>query len=58
MLNKSDFFFSSIFFDKPPGWEKLGIPPDGNLDCLSSAVKSWQGGRKVQLELAWPSALD
>lgn len=37
LLNESDFFF----FHQPPGRVKLELLPDGNFDCLSSAVKSW-----------------
>ena len=52
------WYFSSDFFHQPSGRKWLGIPSDGNLDCLSSALKSWQSRSKVQLELAWPSVLD
>lgn len=51
-------FFLQTFFHQPSSGERLGIPPDGNLNCLSSAMTSWQGGSKVRLGLSWPSVLD
>lgn len=52
------FFFLQNFFQQPSSGERLGIPPGGNLNCLSSATKSWQSRSKVRLGLAWPSVLD